>query len=413
MMYRAIFTFIASLVILSSSAQPHLLEKKLDNLSNQLITNNEVAGINVLLIKDGKILYNKAFGYADVGTQQPLQTNHIFRIASQTKAITSVAVMMLWEEGRFLLDDPISKYIPAFKNPKVLDQFNVADSTYTTVPAKKEITIRDLLRHTSGIGYPTITDDNRIQAIYTKSGVLSGIGSKALLKDQIAMLAKMPLLHQPGDRFTYGLNTDVLGYLIEEVSGLPLDSFFRKRIFEPLEMKDTYFIVPQTKADRLVSVSKKTVNGFEKVNGTVYENSPVDYPLQKGIVLSGGAGLSSTTADYAIFLQMLLNKGIYKGKRILGSKTIELITTNQLSESVISKGDPDFRFGLGFWLVTDDNKFSHSENTGTFYWGGAFNTHYWADPKGNTIGLVFTQEYLPASYWDLGTLYKNVFYSSF
>ena len=413
MMYRAIFTFIASLVILSSPAQPHLLEKKLDNLSNQLITNNEVAGINVLLIKDGKILYNKAFGYADVGTQQPLQTNHIFRIASQTKAITSVAVMMLWEEGRFLLDDPISKYIPAFKSPKVLDQFNAADSSYTTVPAKKEITIRDLLRHTSGIGYPTITDDNRIQAIYTKSGVLSGIGSKAQLKDQIAMLAKMPLLHQPGDRFTYGLNTDVLGYLIEGVSGLPLDSFFHKRIFEPLEMNDTYFTIPQTKADRLVSVSKKTVNGFGKVNNTVYENSPVNYPLQKGIVLSGGAGLSSTTADYAIFLQMLLNKGIYKGKRILGSKTIELITTNQLSESVISKGDADFRFGLGFCLVTDDNRFSHSENTGTFYWGGAFNTHYWADPKRNTIGLVFTQEYLPASYWDLGTLYKNVFYSSF
>ena len=204
MMYRAIFTFIASLVILSSPAQPHLLEKKLDKLSNQLITNNEVAGINVLLIKDGKILYNKAFGYADVGTQQPLQTNHIFRIASQTKAITSVAVMMLWEEGRFLLDDPISKYIPAFKSPKVLDQYNGADSSYTTVPAKREITMRDLLRHTSGIGYPTITDDNRIQAIYTKSGVLSGIGSKAQLKDHIAMLAKMPLLHQPSDRFTYG-----------------------------------------------------------------------------------------------------------------------------------------------------------------------------------------------------------------
>ncbi|MBB6237302.1 CubicO group peptidase (beta-lactamase class C family) [Pedobacter sp. AK013] len=412
-MYKHIFTFIASLVILNSSAQTTLLKERLDNLSNRLIANNEVGGINVLLIKDGKILYNKAFGYADVATKQPLKTNHIFRIASQTKAITSIAAMMLWEDGKFLLDDPISKYIPEFKNPKVLDKFNPADSSYTTVSAQREITIRDLLRHTSGIGYPRITNDDRIQAIYTKSGILSGIGSKTLLKNQVKMLAKMPLLHQPGYKFTYGMNTDVLGYLIQVVSGLPLDEFFRKRLFEPLEMNDTYFTIPASKADRLISISEKTDQGLKKVNHPVYENSSVNYPLERDIILSGGAGLSSTTADYAKFLQMLLNKGIYNGKKLLGAKTIELITTNQLPENAISQGDPDFRFGLGFWLVTDENKFIHSSNVGTFYWSGAFNTHYWADPKENIIGLVFTQEYLPASYWDLGTLYKNVVYSSF
>ncbi|WP_206531774.1 MULTISPECIES: serine hydrolase domain-containing protein [Sphingobacterium] len=412
MMYRQILTFIASQVILTSSAQIPLLEKRVDDLSNRLIANKEVAGGNVLLIKDGKTVYNKAFGYADVATKQPMQTNHIFRIASQTKAITSIGVMMLWEEGKFLLDDPISKYIPAFKTPNVLDKFNPIDSSYTTVPAQREITIRDLLRHTSGIGYPSITDDSRIQAIYKKSGVLSGIGSKALLKNQIEILAKMPLLHQPGDQFTYGLNTDLLGFLIQVVSGLPLDEFFHKRIFEPLEMNDTHFTIPLSKANRLVSISEKTTKGFEKVNHPIYGNSPVNYPLEKGIVLSGGAGLSSTTEDYAKFLQMLLSKGIYKGKKFLSSKTIALITTNQLSDNTISKGDPDFRFGLGFWLVTDENKFIHSANVGTFFWGGAFNTHYWVDPKENIIGLVFTQEYLPASYWDLGTLYKNVVYSS-
>lgn len=412
-MYRQILTFITSLVILTSSAQTPLLEKRVDDLSNRLIANKEVAGSNVLLIKDGKTVYNKAFGYADVATKQPMQTNQIFRIASQTKAITSIGVMMLWEEGKFLLDDPISKYIPEFKTPKVLDKFNPTDSSYTAVPAQREITIRDLLRHTSGIGYPSITDDNRIQAIYRKSGVLSGIGSKGLLKNQIEMLAKIPLLHQPGYQFTYGLNTDLLGFLIQVVSGLPLDEFFHKRIFEPLEMNDTHFTIPLSKANRLVSISEKTAKGFEKVNHPIYENSPVNYPLEKGIVLSGGAGLSSTTEDYAKFLQMLLNKGIYKGKKFLSAKTIELITTNQLSDNAISKGDPDFRFGLGFWLVTDENKFIHSANVGTFFWGGAFNTHYWVDPKENIIGLVFTQEYLPASYWDLGTLYKNVVYSSF
>ncbi|GAB3800696.1 serine hydrolase domain-containing protein [Spirosoma humi] len=412
-MYTKIVTFIFSLTLINSWAQTTLLEQRLDQVSNRLVAEQQVAGVTVLLLKNGKTVYNKAFGYADVANKTPLRTDHIFRIASQTKAITSVAVMLLWEEGKFLLDDPVSKYIPAFKNPNVLGQFNPADSSYMTVPAQREITIRDLLRHTSGIGYPTITDDHRIQAIYAKAGVLSGIGSKALLKDQVERLAKMPLLHQPGHAFTYGLNTDVLGYLVQVVSGLPLDEFFRKRMFEPLEMNDTYFTLPPAKANRLVSVSKKTANGFQKITQPVYENSPVDYPLEKGIMLSGGAGLSSTTADYAQFLQMLLNKGVYNGKRMLGAKTVELMTTNQLSPQAISLGDPDFRFGLGFALVTEANKFVGSPSIGTFYWGGAFNTHYWVDPKENLIGLVFTQEYLPASYWDLGTLYKNVVYASF
>ena len=412
-MYRQIFTFMTCLVIQSSWAQTSLLEERLDHLSNQLIADQEVSGVNVLLIKDGTILYNKAFGYADLETKKNVETDHIFRIASQTKALTSIGIMMLWEDGKFLLDDPIATYLPAFKNSVVLDKFNPADSTYTTVPAQREITIRDLLRHTSGVGYPTITADDRIQAIYTKSGVLSGIGSTARLKDQIELLATMPLLHQPGDRFTYGLNTDILGYLIQVVSGLSLDEFLSNRIFKPLEMNDTYFTIPASEADRLISISEKTAKGFKKVNHPIYENSAVNYPLASNSILSGGAGLSSTTADYARFLQMLLNKGVYKGKKLLGAKTIELITSNQLPAKAIAQGEPDFRFGLGFALVTEENKFMHSSSVGTFYWGGAFNTHYWVDPKENSIGLVFTQEYLPSSYWDLGTLYKNVIYSCF
>jgi Beta-lactamase class C and other penicillin binding proteins len=413
MMYKQISTIAASLLLLNSAAQTKLMTERLDNLSKQLIEKKEVAGINILLIKDGTTVYNKALGYADLESKKLLTTDHIFRIASQTKAITSVAVMMLWEEGRLLLDDPISKYIPAFKAPQVLDGFNAADSSYTTIPALREITIRDLLSHSSGIAYPTITEDDRIQAIYTKNNVLSGIGNKAILKEQVDKLAKMPLLHSPGYRFTYGLNTDVLGYLIEVISGNSLDDFLLKRIFAPLEMHDTHFRLPSSKADRLVSVSKKTTHGIEKMGSAIYENNSINYPLATGIILSGGAGLSSTTADYAKFLQMLLNKGNYKGKRLLGEKTIALMTTNQLSKEAIAHGDPNFYFGLGFWLVTPENKFMHATDTGTFFWGGAFNTHYWVDPQENMIGLIFTQEYLPASYWDLGTLYKNVIYSSF
>ncbi len=411
-MRKQIISFFIGLITLNSFAQTTSLEKKIDNLSNQLIQSKQVAGVNVLLIKDGKTLYNKSFGYADVEFKQPLQTDNIFRIASQTKAITSVAVMMLWEEGKFLLDDPISKYILAFKNPKVLDKFNPADSSYTTVPAQRGITIRDLLRHTSGISYPILSSDERIKAIYAKAGVSTGIGGSGVLKERIELLAGQPLVHQPGYTFTYGLNTDVLGYLIEVISGISLDDFFRKRIFEPLEMNDTYFKLPKEKANRLVSISEKTHSGFSKVNHLIYEGNKVDYPTENNIYYSGGAGLSSTASDYSKFLQMLLSKGIYNNKRLLGMKTIEMMTTNQLSQNAISQGDPDFRFGLGFGSVTEENKFTTSASTGTFYWGGAFNTHYWADPKENIIGLVFTQEYLPASYWDLGTLYKNVVYSN-
>lgn len=411
-MYRQILSIIACAITLNGHAQNSKFEKNIDDLSARLVNSKEVAGINVLILKDGEVLYDKAFGDADVETKQPLQTNNIFRIASQTKAITSAAVMMLWEQGKILLDDPISKYIPQFKNPQVLDKFNPADSSYTTIPAQREITIRDLLRHSSGISYPIISEDERIRAIYEKAGIVTGIGSKGTLKEKMELLAKQPLLHQPNTAFTYGLNTDVLGYLVEVVSQVPLDKFFNTKIFEPLQMADTQFKISQRKADRLVSVSKKTDNGFAKVNHTIYENSSVDYPLEDGIYLSGGAGLTSTTADYAKFLQMLLNKGTYNGKQILGARTVELMTTNQLSQEVILHGDPVFRFGLGFELVTEENKFAKSPSVGTLSWGGAFNTHYWADPKENIIGLVFTQEYFPTSYNDLGTLYKNVVYAN-
>lgn len=411
-MFKQILLFLSCVIAFNGFAQNTQIEKSIDDLSAQLVTSHEVAGVNVLLIKDGTILYNKAFGYADLETKKPLQTDDIFRIASQTKAITSVAVMTLWEEGKILLDDPISKYIPQFKNPNVLDKFNPADSSYTTVPAKREITIRDLLRHTSGISYPIISGDERIKAIYAKAGVAVGIGNKGVLKDKMELLAAQPLLHQPGYEFTYGLNTDVLGYLVEVVSEMTLDEFLRKRIFEPLEMNDTYFRLPIEKKNRLVSVSEKTNDSIVKVNRPIYGNSNVDYPMEKDIYYSGGAGLSSTTADYAKFLQMLLNKGIYNGKRILGSRTIELITANQLPLNSISQSDPDFRFGLGFGLVTEENKFANTVSVGTFYWSGAFNTHYWVDPKENIIGFIFTQEYFPASYNDLGTLYKNVIYAN-
>ena len=207
-----------------------------------------------LIMRNGKVEYYKAFGYENIEKKTPMRTDHIFRIASQTKAITSAAVMMLFEEGKFLLDEPVSKFIPEFKNPKVLDKFNAADSSYTTLPAKREISIRDLLTHTSGIGYAQI-GSSTAKAIYAKNGVVGGIGVKDIsLAESIKRLGALPLFHHPGEKYLYGLNTDVLGYLVEVVSGMTLDEFFRKRIFEPLGMKDTYFYLPKEKQQRLVSL---------------------------------------------------------------------------------------------------------------------------------------------------------------
>jgi CubicO group peptidase (beta-lactamase class C family) len=386
------------------------LTTRVDQLAKKLISDNQAAGITILLVRDGKTVYNKAFGYANVSTKQPLQTDHIFRIASQTKAVTSLAAMMLWEEGKFLLDDPVSKYIPAFKNPRVLDQFNPADSSYTTVPARREITIRDLFRHTSGIAYPVFSGNRTINAVYAKAGIGTGIGSKGNLKDQMLLLAKQPLFHQPGASFTYGLNDDVLGYLIDIWSGMSLDVFFQSRIFEPLGMKDTYFHLPRSKAKRLVGLSVKDKDGkFSEVSSPIYEGNDPAYPLADSIYLSGGAGLVSTTADYAKFLSLFLNKGYAGNRKLIGSKTLALLLANQLPDEI--ERPNGLQFSLGVALVTDRNKYLQSPSVGSFYWGGIFNTHYWVDQQQHLIGLVYTQQY-DAYSEDIGHLFRNVIYAA-
>jgi CubicO group peptidase (beta-lactamase class C family) len=383
---------------------------RLDKLAKEVIEKKQIAGISILIIKDGKPVYNKAFGYADVEKKTQLRTDHIFRIASQTKAITSLAALMLWEEGKFLLDDPISKYIPEFKRTSVLDKFNASDSSYTTIPTVREITIRDLFRHTSGIAYPVFSDNSTINAIYTKANIATGIGSKGNLKEKIALLAQQPLVHQPGVAFTYGLNDDVLGYLIEIWSGVSLSNFFQARIFGPLGMKDTYFHLPKEKAGRLVALSVKDNKGsFSNVHTPIYEGNNTDYPLEEDVYLSGGAGLVSTTADYAKFLNLFLKDGHTGGKRLIGAKTLELMLTNQLSDDIKKPGE--LQFGLGVALITRKNKYMQSPSVGSLYWGGIFNTHYWVDKEERLIGLVYTQEY-DAYSEDIGHLFKNVIYST-
>jgi len=366
--------------------------KRIDDNIGGWIKDGRLNGCVALIIRNGKIIYHKAFGYDDLEKTKPIRTDNIYRIASQTKAITSVAAMMLYEEGKFLLDDPVSKYIPEFTKQQVLDKFNETDSTYTTVPAKSEITIRQLLTHTSGISYPQI-GTKEANAIYGKAGLVAGLGVEVgrLLADDVKTIAKLPLIHQPGERFSYGFNTDILGRLVEIFSGMNLDQFFKKRIFEPLGMNDTYFYLPAAKQNRLVSL-------YEEVEGKLQHSKPVteqngafllNYPKTAGTYYSGGAGLSSTALDYAIFLQMLLNEGEYNGKRLLSRNTVRMMTMNQIGD--VNRGAN--KFGLGFGITTEKGSSLLPTPEGVFEWGGAFATTYWADPKENLIGIIYRQLY--------------------
>ncbi len=358
----------------------------IDKLLEEQVRNQNIPGAVALIVRNGKIAYFKAFGFSDLEKRTQLKKDDIFRIASQSKAITSLAVMMLWEEGKFLLDDPVSRYIPEFRNPKVLKSFNKEDSTYTSDPAVREVTVRHLLSHSSGIDYAVIGSPE-FKAIYAKAGIPSGIGNdRDLLADKMKLLGTMPLKHQPGERWTYGLNTDVLGYLVEIWSGMSFDQFLKTRIFDPLGMNDTYFYLPKNKHSRLVALHGNKDGKAYKLNAAAFDAVTTDYPKLEGSYFSGGAGLSSTAEDYAKFLQLFLNNGDYNGVRLLGRKTVELMLTDQLPEL-------DNEFGLGFGLETAKNDFRSPVSVGSFSWGGAFSTQYWADPKENLIGVIYTNIY--------------------
>ena len=381
--------------------------KRIDDAMNDWVKQGWMNGAVGMIIRDGKIVYYKAAGYNDIDAKIPLPKDDIFRIASQTKAITSVAVMMLYEEGKFLLDDPVSKYIPSFSHEQVLDKFNETDSTYTTVPAKRDVTIRDLLTHTSGIDYAQI-GSKEAKAIYAKNNITAGLDvHNDKLSDAMNRLGSLPLLHQPGEKWTYGLNIDLLGDLIEIWSGMTLDEFFHKRIFEPLGMNDSYFNVPKEKENRLVNLYQEDSLGHLIKQSGEALGVDVNYPLRTKTYFSGGGGLSSTIYDYAIFLQMLLNGGEYNGKRLLSRNTVRIMTMNQI-------GDIDFgnnKFGLGFAIVTEKSSGESPSQAETFSWGGAFSTSYWVDPKEKMI-VQFYRQLWGTTHGDLSEKFKVLAYSA-
>ena len=383
---------------------------RIDKVLQEYVDKKWLAGGSAIVVHNGSIVYYKAFGYDDIDTKKAEKKDAIFRIASQTKAITSVAVMMLYEQGKFLLDDPLSKYIPEYKDQKVLDKFNEADTTYTTVPAKREVTIRDLLTHTSGIAYAQI-GSKESNAIYYKNGIVGGIGvDKIVLGDKMKKLGSMPLFHQPGEKWTYGLNTDLLGYLVEVVSGMSLADFFAKNIFQPLGMKDTYFYLPKDKYSRLVTLyAEDSTKHVKKMDAQIDINGKFnrDYPATEGTYYSGGGGLSSTAYDYAVFMQMLVNGGEYNGSRILSRNSIKLMTQNQIGD--LSLGDD--KFGLGFGIVTENGVGKTPVSVGTFDWGGMFSSSYWIDPKEKITGQLFLNQF-PNSHGEIHNKFKVLVYQA-
>ena len=379
----------------------------IDSVVNQYVKNRWLIGASVIVVKDHQVVYHKGLGYADEKTKKPMAADALYRIMSQSKAITSLAIMQLYEQGKLDLDDKLSKYISSFKNPKVISEYNSKDTTYNVVDAKREVTIRDLLTHSSGIDYTDI-GSSRMSSIYNKANIPSGLGYfDANLVDRMTALGKLPLAHQPGEKFTYGLNSDVLGAVVEIISGMSLEAYFNKFIFEPMGMKDTYFNVPATKANRMPAVytenEKKEIiewpENFRKINS--------NYPLKAKTYFSGGAGLSSTAYDYAIFLDMLLNNGKYNGRQILSPRTVEVMLGHQLD---FQKEGEDY-FSLGFSVTSVKSAQRNLRSAGSFSWGGYYGTNYWADPKENLIVLIMTQ-HTPNSHDDLKGKIENIIYGS-
>lgn len=361
---------------------------RVDSMCLQAIRENRIPGAVVLVARHGKIVYHKAFGMADNQAGRELRRDDIFRIASQSKAITATAAMMLWEEGKFRLDDPVAKYIPEFEGIRVLETFHPADSTYTAVPASRPVTIRHLMTHTSGLGYGMIDNDEEFKMIYPGAGITDLFTIRDItIEENIRKLAGLPLHHEPGERFTYSEGLDVLGYLVEIWSGVPFDRFLRTRIFDPLGMDDTWFYLPETHYDRLVTIQMPENGGWVPYPVTFYDP---DYPVKGAkTFFSGGAGLCSTPEDYAEFLQMYLNGGEYSGNRILSRTTVDTIMHNHFPEVW---DDTTQYYGLAFEVLTEKGAVAGGMgNEGTFSWGGYFNTQYFADPQENVIGIIMKQ----------------------
>jgi CubicO group peptidase (beta-lactamase class C family) len=365
---------------------------RIDSALQRAVDRDEIGGAVALVLRDGQPVYERAVGWADREASRRMTTDAIFRIASQTKALTSVALMTLVEEGKISLSDPVSRYIPEFAHTSVAVP---GETGRTIVPARRQITIRDLLTHTAGISYGT---DSIVSDLYAAKGLGPAAGWGWYTADKaepicttMERLASLPFVAQPGERFVYGYNTDILGCVVERVAGAPLDDVIRTRITGPLGMKDTYFYLPPNERTRLTAVYASSPDGHiaRAPDGPRGQGDYVDGPRRS---FSGGAGLLSTARDYARFLQMMLNGGTLDGARILAPRTVALMTTNQVDTLLSRNGQG---FGLGFRILDQPGADGRVESIGTFSWGGAYGSTYEVDPAEHLV-LVYMMQLLPS-----------------
>jgi CubicO group peptidase (beta-lactamase class C family) len=364
--------------------------KRLDNLMQSFVADGIAPNVLTFVAHNGKVVAFNAYGYSNLEKKTPLKRDDIFRIASQTKAVATVGLLTLFEQGKFLLDDPISKYIPEFKNPRVLESVDRKAGTYETRPAKSEITIRQLLSHTAGIPY-----EHPLDSVPEFKVPFFNSTQPEVLADVIKRLATRPLTSDPGTAFVYGLNTDVIGYLIEILSGKKLDVFLKETVLDPLGMKDTYFYLPENKASRLVELYSKESSTSPL---TLHTNDEYRFSSTTGAktYFSAGAGLVSTIEDYAKLCQMLLNYGSFNNKQVLGRKTVEMMFRNEIGE--LEVWDRKDKFGLGLQIITEESHYGANTTPGSLTWGGMYCSEYTIDPKENLILLVFTNVHPYAHY---------------
>jgi CubicO group peptidase (beta-lactamase class C family) len=388
--------------------------KELDRYSNSLIDQNELPGLVVMVKKGDKQIFHKSYGYSDEEKKIELDKNAIFRIASITKTITALGILKLMENGELNLDDEIEKYIPEFKNPKVLTYFDSKNYTYTTTPAKRSITILDLLTHYSGVSYGRYTGNNKYNEMYNtyiKDSVVELYTTKKIfLKENITRLSRVPLVSQPGTSFEYGMSYDILGYIIELVSGKSLNNFFNETFFIPLEMENTFFYIPKEKTNLLIPVLTNKNGYWANYQSKNYD---INYPI-KGAksYYSGGAGLSGTISDYSNFLTMIVNKGKYKNKRVLKEETIQLMEKTSLRN--ITTKEKKLSHGIATGVTVKKNtrrKSSLSQKEiSILFWSGMFGCSYFINLEDGTIGLVFKQVYDLKNWIDYDEVYQDIIF---
>lgn len=387
----------------SAGFDPDRLER-LSDLMEAYVTEGRMAGAVTLILKDGKILYEESCGMRDRESGAPMPKDAIFRIASQSKAITSTAILMLQEEGKLLISDPVGKYLPEFNETTVA---STADGKTVVEPAKRKVTIRDLLTHTAGFAY-----GHGPAAAQWKAADIQGwyfAHRDEPVRETVRRMAALPADAHPGERFVYGYNTDILGAVVEVASGMPLDTFFSTRLFEPLGMNDTHFFLPPQKADRLAVVySLGDSMTIERAPDSGTMTSQGHYLEGPRRCFSGGAGLLSTAHDYARFLQMLLNGGELDGVRILSPKTVALMTANHLQGIEYRPGQG---ISLAFRVIDDVGLFGEPGEVGDFAWGGAYHTTYWVSPADRLV-VVFMTQLIPAKGSDLHQKLRTLLYQA-